>query len=260
MNIIQPGTDNRILCTSCSSTFNTSARLDAHLKDHHHPSCTVTLQPSTAITTITTFTTEAATRSQPTPQEQKQVEEKKNNDIVITFQRTEEPGNPFQCPPCSNLFQTKSAFLKHFKSRDACRELLLADQISRAPSTTTTGADITTAWNSTLDVGDPVQDRNETISTEQQQQQHSLDTTSKSTSPWPTHEEALLRGTQSAFGTNAQHAAILSLMTSSGYSPVSVLNSQGQQLDALVPSHQVQQQQPGEWRTVANMPSPRKRS
>ncbi|KAF9083752.1 hypothetical protein BGX29_002931 [Mortierella sp. GBA35] len=49
-------------------------------------------------------------------------------------------------------------------------------------------------------------------------------------------------------------------MTSSGYSPISVLNNQGQQLDALVPSHQVQQQQPGEWKTVANLPSPRKRS
>ncbi|KAH7041844.1 hypothetical protein BKA57DRAFT_509022 [Linnemannia elongata] len=117
------------------------------------------------------------------------VEEKKNNGIVITFQMTEEPRNPFQCSPCSNLFHTKSAFLKHFKSKDACRELLLADQISQAPTTTTTGADITTAWDSTLegdsmadadlDVGDlVVQDRNETISTteqQQQQQQHSLD-------------------------------------------------------------------------------------
>ncbi|KAF9908671.1 hypothetical protein EC991_009599 [Linnemannia zychae] len=82
----------------------------------------------------------------------------------------------------------------------------------------------------------------------------------ESTPPWPTHEEALLRGTQSTFGTNTQRAAILSLMVSSGYSPISVLNNQGQQLDALVPSYQVQQQQPGEWRTVANLPSPRKRS
>lgn len=109
------------------------------------------------------------------------VEEKKNNDIVITSQRTEEPRNPFQCSPSSNFFHTKSAFLKHFKSRDTCRELLLADQISQAPTTTTTGADITTAWNSTLegdstanvylDVGDPVvQDRDETISTAKQQQ------------------------------------------------------------------------------------------
>ncbi|KAF9987601.1 hypothetical protein BGZ65_002909 [Modicella reniformis] len=49
-------------------------------------------------------------------------------------------------------------------------------------------------------------------------------------------------------------------MTSSGYSPISVLNNQGQKLDAFVPSHQVQQQQPGEWKTVANLPSPRKRS
>ena len=111
--------------------------------------------------------------------------EKKNNDIVITYQRIGEPGNPFQCPPCSNLFNTKLVFLKHLKSMDACCELLLADHVSQAPTTTkTTGADITTAWNNTfegdrtadadLDVCDPVvQDRNETISTIEQQQ-HSL--------------------------------------------------------------------------------------
>jgi hypothetical protein len=53
---------------------------------------------------------------------------------------------------------------------------------------------------------------------------------------------------------------MLSVMTSSSYSPIYVLNNQGQLLDALVPSHQVQQQQPGEWKMVANLPSPRKRS
>ncbi|KAG0273352.1 hypothetical protein BGZ95_010840, partial [Linnemannia exigua] len=85
-------------------------------------------------------------------------------------------------------------------------------------------------------------------------------TTPGSTSPWPTHDEALLRGTQLTFGTDAQRAAILSLMTSFGYSPISVLNNAGHQLDALVPSHQVQQQQPGEWKTLAHLPSPRKRN
>ncbi|KAH7041843.1 hypothetical protein BKA57DRAFT_509021 [Linnemannia elongata] len=169
------------------------------------------------------------------------VEEKKNNDIVITFQRTEEPRSPFQCSRSSNLFHTKSAFLKHFKSRDACRELLLADQISQAPTTTTTGADITTEWDSTLE-GDSMADADLDDSSVYYMgnANKSLSQDSAPDDPQESHHQQEATASSNALQTKSDlmgkgKPVASNTPSNSGYSPISVLNSQDQQFDALVP-------------------------
>ncbi|KAF9128937.1 hypothetical protein BGW39_004626 [Mortierella sp. 14UC] len=109
--------------------------------------------------------------------------------------------------------------------------------------------------NAGYHINNPEKSKSGFTSTEEQ----STSTSAALAIDWPSHDTALLRCSQASTGADMQRVAMLSLMTGSGFSPLSILGDNGRVIDAMVPTFQVNTHAPGQWKTMAHLPIPTKR-